>query len=159
MPHPFALRDVGGQDQDFLDVLYITSREDLVPPGADVGLLMPLLRMQQKAQQAGFQNSFPAARHLVLARAGQPIGRVVVDTSPTDLRLVDIAILPQARRIGAARAVLQVLQAAAQAQGLGMSLAVSKANQAARGLYLTQGFRVATQDELFEQMVWQGGLS
>ena len=156
LPHPLALREAGEQDQHFLDALYATSREDLAPPGVDAAALMPLLKMQQQMQQAGFRNNFPNARHRILESAGQPIGRVVVDASPTDLRLVDIAILPQARRAGAARAVLLAMQSAARHQRLGVSLAVSKTNQAARALYLALGFQVIAQDELFEQMAWQG---
>lgn len=81
----------------------------------------------------------------------------MVDTGVSDIRIVDIAVLPFAQRAGAARTVLQALQASAREHGLGMSLAVGKANTAARALYRSQGFTVSSDDGLFEQMAWMGG--
>ena len=155
LPAPLALRETNAGDQDFLEALYATSRDDLLIPAADPATLKALLKMQQQVQQAGLRNQFPFASHLILERNGDAIGRIVIDTTLTDLRLVDIAILPHARRRGAASAVLRALQTRARQQGLGMSLAVSKANHAARNLYLAMDFRMVTQDDLFEQMIWQ----
>ena len=157
LPSPFVLRQALATDQEFLDALFTSTRDDLTFAGLDPVMQQQLLKMQQGVQQAGFTTHYPDALHLVIERAGQPIGRVVVDTGVSDIRIVDIAILPFAQRAGAARAVLQALQESAREHGLGMSLAVGKANTAARALYLSHGFTVSLDDGLFEQMAWMGG--
>lgn len=156
LPEPFELRPVGAGDQEFLEDLYFSSREDLHQAVPDPALLRQLIAMQRKMQQTGFEQGFPAARHFVIQCGGRPMGRVVVDEGPLDLRVVDIAIAPADRRSGAARAVVQALQATAAARNLSVSLAVAKSNHAARSLYLGLGFSVRSQDPVMEQMAWQG---
>lgn len=156
LPEPFALRDRTEADAAFLQALYLSTREDLQQALPDPALLQQLVAMQQTAQEAGFRLRFPQARQLLLLRSGLPIGRVVVvDTGPQALRLVDIAITPQARRSGAASAVLAALQAHAVARGLPLCLAVAHTNHAAQSLYRKRGFATASEDDLLAQMVWQ----
>lgn len=159
LPQPFGLREVTANDQAFLDALYFSSREDLQQLGGDPGFVAQLIKMQQQVQQMGLRSNFPDARQWVLESGGRAIGRLVVDFGSADIRLVDIAILPDARRTGAAKAVLRALQAAAAGQRLGMSLAVSKTNPAARSLYQGLGFQVTSEDEVFEQMAWRAAAS
>ena len=156
LPEPFALRDRTEADHAFLQALYLSTREDLQQALPDPALLHQLVAMQQTAQETGFRYRFPHARQFLLLRSGLPIGRVVVDTGPQALRLVDIAITPQARRSGAATAVLAALQAHAVAQGLPLCLAVAHTNHAAQSLYRKRGFATASEDDLLAQMVWQG---
>jgi ribosomal protein S18 acetylase RimI-like enzyme len=152
-PH-LALRQVQVPDQSFLDALYASSREDLHALSADPQLLASLIQMQQRMQQAGFAAHFPNAQHWIVQSHGQTVGRLVVDVGPLDVRVVDIAIAPAARRTGVACTVLQALQAVASTQQLRISLAVNKTNTPAQSLYRSLGFTVSTQDELLEQMVW-----
>lgn len=153
---PFSLRAVTSADQDFLDALYFSSREDLHAISPDAQVVAQLVRMQQQMQQAGFNAHYPQAQHWLVARAGQAIGRVVLDSGPADVRLVDLAIAPAARRAGAATAVLQAVQVMAHAQGLAVSLAVSQTNAAAMRLYQCLGFGVTSEDAVLAQMRWQG---
>jgi GNAT superfamily N-acetyltransferase len=137
-----------------LDALYVTSREDLYGISSDPAVVMQVIQMQQQVQTAGIREVYPRAQLLLLEREGEPIGRVVVDVGRNDIRLVDIAIVPRHRRHGAARAVLHTLQAAAQAQGLAMTVAAAKFNEAARQLYGRMGFVVRSDDGVIEQLVW-----
>lgn len=157
LPKPLALRQAGSNDQAFLDALYATSRDDLVQAGLPEQILATLLKTQQLTQQAGFQHHYPLAEHYILERSGVPIGRVVVHIDETGMRLLDIAVTPQARRSGCARAVLAAMQARARQRELDLSLSVAKTNHAARRLYLGQGFAVRSEDDVVEQMFWQGG--
>lgn len=156
LPEPFALRERTDADHGFLQALYVSSREDLRQAIADAALLQQLMAMQQNAQEMGFRQHFPLARQLLLLQSGHPIGRVVVDASPARLHLVDIAVLPQARRSGAATAALCALQAHALAHGLPLSLSVSHTNAAARRLYEKLGFTTTSQEDMLAQMVWNG---
>lgn len=155
LPEPLALRGVCAADHEFLQALYFSSREDLhhaLPEGA---ALNQLVAMQYRMHQAGVQQNFPDAVDLIVLRSGQAIGRVLLDTTATDMRLVDIAILPAARRAGVARTVLGALQAQALRAGRGMSLAVARSNTAARALYAGLGFEVQSEDLVFEQLAWR----
>lgn len=154
LPEPLALREAHAEDQEFLAALYFSSREDLHQAVPDTAVVRQLIAMQHRMQQTGFRQNFPAAAHLIVLRHGQPIGQLVVDAGSADIRLVDIAITPEARRTGAASAVVRALQAAAQSQGLAVSLSVSQGNPAARALYSGLGFRVTTEDPVFAQMIW-----
>lgn len=154
---PFALRALTSADQYFLDALYFSSREDLHAVSPDAQLVAQLVRTQQQVQQAGFNAQYPQAEQWLVERAGQAIGRVVLDCGRADVRLVDLAIAPDARRTGAATAVLQALQGMAHEHGLAVSLAVSQANAVAMRLYQKLGFGVTAEDAAFLQMRWQSG--
>jgi len=157
LPEPFELRPVGEADQEFLDELYFASREDLHQAVPDAALLRQLIAMQHTTYKAGLRQNFPEAEYWVLQREGRPIGRVVVNRSPQDLRLLDLAIVPAARRAGAAKAVVRALQAAAALCMQPMTLAVGQANHPARNLYLRLGFTVQSEDHVLAQMAWRGG--
>jgi ribosomal protein S18 acetylase RimI-like enzyme len=156
LPEPFELRAAGAGDRAFLEDLYFSSREDLHQALPDPTMVRQLVAMQRRMQEAGFAQNFPDAQHLVLQRAGQPIGRLVIDSAAGDLRVVDIAVAPAARRSGAAKAVLKALQAAASERNQSVSLAVAASNQPARALYLGLGFTVRSRDPVVEQMAWRG---
>ena len=156
LPEPFALREKTDADHAFLQALYFSSREDLQQAIPDAALLQQLMAMQQNAQEAGFRQHFPLARQFLVLQSGHPIGRAVVDASPAGLHLVDIAVRPEARRSGAATAILSALQAHALARRLPLSLAVRHTNLAALRLYQKLGFTTASQDDMLAQMVWNG---
>lgn len=159
LPPPLALRDITPDDQLFLDALYISSREDLLQISPDPEIVLQIIKQQQQVQTTGIRDVYPGAQQSIITYDGQPIGRVVLHVGEHDIRLVDIAILPPYRNHGAARLVLQAVQNAAQAQGLGVSMAVTKVNEPARHLYQSQGFVVRSDDGAIEQMVWPAFLS
>ncbi|ODS61063.1 MAG: hypothetical protein ABS37_15905 [Acidovorax sp. SCN 65-108] len=153
LSEPFALRERADDDQPFLLELYLSTREDLQQAIPDLALLQQLIAMQFNAQETGYRHQFPLARQLVLLRSGHPIG--VVDASPEQLRLVDIAIAPPARRSGAAMAALAALQHHAATQGVPLSLTVRRDNSPAQCLYQKCGFTSVAEDDLFIQMNWR----
>jgi ribosomal protein S18 acetylase RimI-like enzyme len=155
LPEPLRLREAAESDEEFLAALYFSSREDLHQIPADGAMLAQLIATQRTMQQTGFRRNYPDATYWILEQECRPIGRVVVDATPPELRLVDLAIVPQARRMGAAKAVLHSLQEAAFAQGLTMSLGVAKSNEAARTLYRSMGFTLQSEDAVFEQLAWR----
>jgi len=155
LPAALALREVHDDDQAFLDALYASRREDLRQMPMDAAFIAQMIKMQQHVQMEGVRMNYPDAMHRVIERAGQAVGRVIINAGSDDMRLIDIAIIPSAQRQGIARAILLALQADAQGQGKGVSLAVEQTNFAARGLYLQLGFVAISADALFEQMHWR----
>ncbi|MFZ6746075.1 GNAT family N-acetyltransferase [Undibacterium sp. JH2W] len=156
LPGTLKLREVSGDDQSFLDVLYASRREDLRQMPMDAAFISKMIKMQQHVQMEGIRMNFPEAVHFIIEDAGQRAGRIIIDTGETDLRLIDIAIAPHAQRQGIARIILNAMQLEAQGKDIGISLAVEQTNFVARGLYLQMGFVVHSADHLFEQMHWRG---
>jgi ribosomal protein S18 acetylase RimI-like enzyme len=150
------LRMFREDDQIFLDALYAGRRADLQQLPLDSIAVAQMIKMQQHVQMAGIRQHYPDAQHFIVEQAGKPVGRVIMDAGASDLRLVDIAIAPEAQRQGIARSVLLAMQEQAQEKNLAVSLAVELSNQAARTLYLQMGFLVQSNDGLFEQMQWHG---
>jgi GNAT superfamily N-acetyltransferase len=151
---PLRAREPGNGDADFLAHLYASTRMDLHSMTADPAFVASLIAMQQRFQAAGYRNDFPGASYLLLERDGAPCGRMVVDAGPQALRLVDIALLPDARGQGLGSHILGALQHCAARAGLPLTLAVHHGNARAHRLYLALGFESSSRNEVSEQMVY-----
>jgi ribosomal-protein-alanine N-acetyltransferase len=121
-------------------------------------LKMADLPAVMRADAAGFAQAWPAHSFLLTTRRGEAYvargadGRagasLTLHTAGDVLVVERIAVLPELRRIGLGR--LLMAWAAAYAAELGMralSLHVRDGNDAARGLYLAQGYRVTERRE------------
>lgn len=156
---PVYLRATTDDDAEFQFRLFCLSREELSAtlgalPGFDL-----LMRMQFRAQSHSYAAHYPNAELLVIAQASQkaepePIGRVVVDWSGRELRLIDIALVPQRRNLGVGAAVIGHFQRAASARQALMRLSVARSNAAAERLYRRLGFNAFTGDEVYAQLEW-----
>jgi ribosomal protein S18 acetylase RimI-like enzyme len=151
---PLRARAVDGGDTDFLARLYFSTRLDLQSTTADPAFVASLIAMQQRFQAAGYRIDFPGAGYLVLERNGAPCGRIVVDAREQALRLVDIALLSEARGQGVGSHILRALQGCATQLGLLLTLSVHHSNPKARRLYLALGFQTSSRDAVSEQMVY-----
>ena len=135
-----ALRPVGTADDAFLRRVYASAREEelsVVP--WEPGQREAFLRMQFDAQDAFWAEQRPdTARSLILI-GDEPAGRLYVDTTDDEVRIVDIAILPEFRRRGAGTALLEAIIDEAPASE--PSRSTSSASNPARSLYERLGFR------------------
>jgi len=156
-PSNFHLRSVNERDQEFIDMLYRSTREDLLMLPMDPVFIDNLIRSQQRIHVLGVQQNYPNAQAKILEYQGQALGRMIFDHAAGDIRLIDIAVLPSAQRQGLARYMLQYLQQMAGTHRASLSLRVVKNNLRARLLYLSAGFQIVGEDELSEQMRWQAG--
>jgi len=105
-----------------------------------IGLLPEAMLVQQaELQRAGHDSGFPDALHWIVLRGGAPIGHARMAWNSADTHLVDIAVLPEHRGIGAARALLGAWLAVADAHGLTATLQVFTDNPA-RQIYARLGF-------------------
>jgi ribosomal protein S18 acetylase RimI-like enzyme len=149
------LRPAQAGDDAFLKELYAATRDDLRQAAIDPAMLALLVDMQWRAQCAGYRQAHPAADSLVVESAGAPLGRLLVDRSAPQWRIVDIALLPRARGQGHGVALLRALQARAGEAGAALVLTVRRDNPRARRLYVALGFEADGGDALAEQMVWR----
>jgi ribosomal protein S18 acetylase RimI-like enzyme len=156
---PFGVRAPGDGDADFLACLYASTRMDLHSDTADPAFVASLVAMQQRLQAADYRRRFPGADYLVIECGGVACGRIVLDAGRAALRLVDIALLPEARAQGLGRHIVLALQRCAAAAGLPLTLSVHHSNAGARRLYIALGFRCTASDDVSTQMMWNNGSS
>jgi len=154
LPPPFRLRAIAAEDQPFIDALYRSTRDDLAAMASDESFLAQLIRMQQHAQMQGMRSAFPRARYCLLERDGVAVGRMVLDTAGGQLHLVELAISPAQRGLGAGGTVLRALQGLAAQRRQPLTLSVGLGNPGARRLYARLGFRVTGADSVQEHMQW-----
>ena len=94
-------------------------------------------REQWGADAMALQLGLPGAFGLVDARGGMVLARVAAD----EAEILTIAVLPEARRQGLGRALLEAAAAGAASRGAAaLFLEVSAGNAAARALYAGCGF-------------------
>jgi len=148
------IRDAGAADEAFFASLYRSTRDDLLALPADPSMIDGLIAMQHRLQVASYRNSYPQAVYQVLERDGVAVGRLVTAAVDGAVRVVDIAVLPSARRTGVAGDALRRLQAQAEAAGHAITLSVRQDNVAARLLYEALGFAVDSEDTMRLELRW-----
>jgi len=147
MPPPgVQLRPITPEDAELLCRIYASTRtEELAHVPWTPEQKAAFLRMQFEAQHAHYQQHYRGADFLVVLRGELPVGRLYLHRSAGDLRIVDIALLPEHRGTGLGEALLRELQQEARESGRKLSIHVERMNRAL-GLYQRLGFRTV-QDE------------
>jgi ribosomal protein S18 acetylase RimI-like enzyme len=156
MPPPaVAFRPIQPEDQEFLCRLYAsTRREELAPVPWSEEEKAAFLRMQFEAQHRHYQEHYPGARFDLVLADGEPIGRLYVEEWPSQIRLIDIALLPEQRNRGLGSRLLRDLMAEAERAGKPLTIHVEKFNPALR-LYRRLGFRSIEDKGVYELMEWR----
>jgi ribosomal protein S18 acetylase RimI-like enzyme len=104
--------------------------------------------MQFMAQQSGYRAQYPDAAVSIIRRGDVPVGSMIVAREPEAMVLVDIALLPEHRRKGTGRFLLEGLLAESSVAGLPLRLSVRRDNPAIK-LYASVGFSVTAEDDVF----------
>jgi GNAT superfamily N-acetyltransferase len=141
-----ALRPALPEDDEFLlDVFASTRVVELEHLPPDESIRQAFLRSQFTAQLSHYRKWFPDASHDVVLVAGQPVGRLFVERTGSEVRVLDIAMLPQYRNAGIGTKLLNDLQAEANAQRIPVRLYV-EAFSPSRRLFDRLGF-IATEEQ------------
>jgi len=152
------LRPVEARDQAFTDALYDSTRDDLHIIQADKIVIQALLAMQKNAQAVSYRAHYPDAGYFIIEQRIEQhksaVGRIVINSDGATLTVVDLSIMPSARRHGCASAVLRSLQRRAAAAGQTLQLTVRRSNTDASRLYLALGFVVESADAVCQQLRW-----
>jgi len=136
-----GLRPVTEQDEGFLRYVYAESRrEELDQVEWPEGVRDQFLRSQFDAQWAHYKQHYSGAEFLVIEHQGQPAGRLYVRRSALEIRIMDIALVPEFRGRGVGTALLDQILTDGRTSGRIVTIHVEKFNRALR-LYERLGFR------------------
>jgi ribosomal protein S18 acetylase RimI-like enzyme len=154
-----ALRPATDDDREFLVGVYGSTRTDeLAQVAWAPGQREAFVRMQFDAQDHEYRRHNPHGTFDVIEVDGRPAGRLYVDRRPTDIRIVDISLLPEFRGAGVGGLLLTRLIDEAAASGRSLSIHVEVHNRAAR-LYERMGFAVAADLGVYRRMEWHPGVT
>lgn len=149
-----SLRRVVAEDEPFLLRVYATTREDELI-GWDDHQKEAFVAMQFALQKADYERQFPNAAHDIILLNGVAIGRLMVDrTRPDEIRVVDIAVLPEYRSSGVGAQLIQNLLAEARAGNKPIRIQVTRFNRAIR-LYERLGFVKIGETPVHIAMEWR----
>jgi ribosomal protein S18 acetylase RimI-like enzyme len=137
------LRQVEPRDRDFLFRVYASTRiEELAVVPWDDAQKDAFLRAQFEAQDRWYRENYAQATYEVIVVDGEPAGRLYLHRGDTEIRIVDVALLPEHRGHGVGSSVLRDVLAEADAAGKRVTIHVERLNPALR-LYERLGFSVA----------------
>jgi len=117
-----------------------TRQEELAQTGWSEEQKASFLRQQFEAQSRYYREHYAGAEFSVILSDGRPAGRLYVARWPGEIRIVDIALLPERRNRGIGTKLLEDLIAESEASGKPLSIHVERFNPALR-LYERLGFR------------------
>jgi ribosomal protein S18 acetylase RimI-like enzyme len=144
-----ALRPAGASDRPLLLRVFAgtRARELALLPG-DEAARDAFLRLQFDAQERSYRAQSPDAAVDVVLVDGEPAGRLIVARGEREIRILDIALLPEYRGAGIGTALLRRLLAEADARGAATTIHVALSNRA-RALYERLGFVEVSRDGVY----------
>ena len=152
LPEGVGLRAAAATDLPLLHRIYCSTREDELrgldwsAPDKDA-----FLQQQFDLQHRYYHAHFPEAEFCIIERAGQDVGRWYLDRAGTQLRLIDVALLPQWRQRGIGSRLLRSLVEEADACGRDILLHVEASNPAF-GMYARLGFEAIANDGVYVKL-------
>jgi ribosomal protein S18 acetylase RimI-like enzyme len=141
-----TLRPVVPEDREFLLRVYAATREEelsVVPWDAD--RKAAFLEMQFTAQDTDYRANYPGSDYHVVLWEGGAAGRIWVSRSEEEIRLLDIALLPEFRNRGIGSHLVGRLIEEARAAGKPLRHMVLRENQDAIRFYGRLGFNIVDQ--------------
>jgi ribosomal protein S18 acetylase RimI-like enzyme len=151
-----TFRPITPDDLPFLLRVYGSTREeemamvvDWTPEQKD-----DFVRSQFEAQHGWYQDHYQGARFDVILVDGVPAGRLYVHRRESEIRLVDITLLPEFRGGGTGSALLRDLLAEGEAAGKRVTIHVEVFNPAMR-LYERLGFLPVEERGPYRLMEWK----
>lgn len=146
------LRAATAADEPLLFAIYAASREaELSQTDWNEEQRLAFVTMQHRAQAAAYRERHPAGRFLVVEHLGEGIGRLYLSRLDGELRVLDIALLPEWCGRGIGTALLVDVFAEADRDGVMVSLHVEAWNPAIR-LYHRLGFVEAGRNDVHIRM-------
>jgi ribosomal protein S18 acetylase RimI-like enzyme len=149
-----SLRPITPEDYLFLAGVYASTRaEELAVTGWSDEDKAVFCRRQFDAQTAHYRENYPGASLQIIERCGIAIGRLYVAHWEREIRIMDIALLPEHRGAGIGAKLLRELQEEARSAGKSLTIHVERFNPALR-LYQRLGFKQIEDKGVYLLMRW-----
>ncbi len=118
MSKRITLRPVRADDHSFLLRVYAGSRAaELAAVPWSREQTEEFLRFQFDAQRQYYVKQFPDAQYKVVLVDDEPVGRLYVDRLPDEIRILDIALLPEHHGLGiGSKLIRSLMQEAAKSR-------------------------------------------
>ena len=150
-----SYRPINDDDLPFLAAVYFSTRaEEVAATGWPREMQHQFLAQQFDAQHRHYQRHYPDAEWLVIERDGEAVGRLYIEEWPTQIRIIDISLLPAARGFGIGAAIFDDMFEQARTRAKKVSIHVEK-NNPARRLYLRLGFETVADEGVYDLLEWQ----
>jgi ribosomal protein S18 acetylase RimI-like enzyme len=155
LPDDIRLRRISDADLPFLERVYASTRTaELAQTDWSDEQKAGFLGLQFRAQHQHYLAHYHGAQYFVVEHAGVPVGRLYLHWRAGELRIMDIALLPEARGQALGGTLLAALMARAVAVGKSVSIHVEQMNPAMR-LYLRLGFERVGEHGIYHLMEWR----
>jgi GNAT superfamily N-acetyltransferase len=150
------LRPVTPADEEFLIALYGGTREaELAQAEWAEGQQEQFVRWQYGLQRREYESRFPDADYRVIVINDRPAGRIWVGSDDEQIRLLDIAIMPEFQNRGVGTLLLRrLIDEASQAKKL-LRHMVFVLNNDAHRFYERLGFAVIEDFGAYKHMEWR----
>ena len=140
LPAAYGLRQRSEADLPFLCQLYAQTREEeLAPVQWPAQQKEAFLADQFDKQHQHYLQHYPRAQWWMLTCQGAPMGRLYLEQTARELRIMDVSLMPAHRNQGLGTALMRSVLRHADGQRLTASLHVEPFNPALR-LYQRLGF-------------------
>lgn len=149
-----TLRPATPRDYDFMRRLYHATRaEEMLQFPFDEAQKQAFLDQQFAAQFQHYGIHYPTVERNIIERDGEPVGRLWIDEWKDQIRLVDIALMPEWRASGIGSCLLRDVLARGAAAGKPVTIHVEGFNPALR-LYQRLGFEHVDTNGVYYLMKW-----
>jgi len=151
-----TLRRVGPDDEEFLVALYASTREEeLAQVEWAEGQKDQFLRWQYGLQRSEYQTRFPDADYYIVLMDNQAAGRIWIGRDHQQIRLLDIALLPEFQNRGIGTILIQRLIDEASQTNKFLRHMVFVLNNDAHRFYERLGFAVIEDLGAYKHMEWR----
>ena len=150
-----TFRPITPDDLELLLRIYRGTREEELALVLDwtEEMKAAFVRQQFEAQHVWYQDHYQGARFDVILVDGVPAGRLYAHRRASEIRLVDITLLPEFRKDGIGTSLLRDLLAEGEAAGKPVTIHVEVFNPAMR-LYERLGFQPVEERGPYRLMKW-----
>ncbi len=150
------LRPVSESDNEFLLKVYESTRADeLAQAEWAEGQKEMFLRWQLNLQRKEYETRFPDADYRVIVIDRQRAGRIWIGSDDEQIRLLDIALLPEFQNRGVGTVLLERLKTEAQSKGKALRHMVFVLNNNADRFYERLGFKKIEDFGAYKHMEWR----
>ncbi len=151
-----ALRPVTDADEGFLLSIYAATRADeLAQVEWEGGKQEAFVKWQFDLQRREYEVRFPDAEYYVILIDDCPAGRIWIGRDERQIRLLDIAILPEFQNRGAGTLLLRWLIDESKRAGKALRHMVFVLNNDAHRFYERLGFVVIEEFGAYKHMEWK----